>query len=177
MATLVGFGAWTSVFATRLAAGEPTPGLGIVERIDVYSGLLWIALLSVALLRIAQRPNNAADRSRSAIPDSRFPIPDGYSAPGFEEVRTEFARNFAERGEIGAAVAGSRRRHSRRSPHRRVRRIPPMWCWACRRISCWVFYVRGPRYRSARASAHSERRAPAIRSRSPIPTRGSATRM
>lgn len=30
---------------------------------------------------------------------------DGFVAPGFEAVRTEFARNFAERGEIGAAVA------------------------------------------------------------------------
>jgi CubicO group peptidase (beta-lactamase class C family) len=30
---------------------------------------------------------------------------DGLVAPGFEEVRAEFERNFAERGEIGAAVA------------------------------------------------------------------------
>ena len=30
---------------------------------------------------------------------------DGQVAPGFDEVRTEFERNFAERGEIGAAVA------------------------------------------------------------------------
>jgi CubicO group peptidase (beta-lactamase class C family) len=30
---------------------------------------------------------------------------DGLVAPGFEEVQGEFARNFAERGEIGAAVA------------------------------------------------------------------------
>ncbi|HEY6060192.1 MAG TPA: serine hydrolase domain-containing protein [Gemmatimonadales bacterium] len=30
---------------------------------------------------------------------------DGQVAPGFEAVRAEFARNFAERGEIGAAVA------------------------------------------------------------------------
>jgi CubicO group peptidase (beta-lactamase class C family) len=30
---------------------------------------------------------------------------DGFVAPGFEEVRDEFARNFIERGEIGAAVA------------------------------------------------------------------------
>jgi hypothetical protein len=29
----------------------------------------------------------------------------GHVAPGFEEVRVEFARNFASRGEIGAAVA------------------------------------------------------------------------
>ena len=30
---------------------------------------------------------------------------DGVVAPGFDDVRTEFERNFAERGEIGAAVA------------------------------------------------------------------------
>src|SRR5687767_10585362 len=30
---------------------------------------------------------------------------DGLVAPGFEAVRAEFERNFAERGEIGAAVA------------------------------------------------------------------------
>src|SRR5689334_9541083 len=29
----------------------------------------------------------------------------GQVAPGFEEVSTEFERNFSERGEIGAAVA------------------------------------------------------------------------
>ena len=33
------------------------------------------------------------------------PHHDGWVAPGFEEVRDEFERNFAERGEIGAAVA------------------------------------------------------------------------
>ncbi len=38
-------------------------------------------------------------RSRSAAAIS------GRVAPGFEEVRVEFERNFAERGEIGAAVA------------------------------------------------------------------------
>ena len=29
----------------------------------------------------------------------------GVVAPGFDDVRTEFERNFSERGEIGAAVA------------------------------------------------------------------------
>jgi len=33
------------------------------------------------------------------------PIARGTVADGFEEVRLEFERNFAERGEIGAAVA------------------------------------------------------------------------
>ena len=36
---------------TRLAAGEPTARLGLVERILIYSSLLWVAVLAVALLR------------------------------------------------------------------------------------------------------------------------------
>ena len=41
---------------------------------------------------------NAAVAARRAQPG-------GWVAPGFEEVQVEFDRNFAERGEIGAAVA------------------------------------------------------------------------
>jgi CubicO group peptidase (beta-lactamase class C family) len=33
------------------------------------------------------------------------PVIDGYVAPGFEDVREEFRRNFIDRGELGAAVA------------------------------------------------------------------------
>jgi CubicO group peptidase (beta-lactamase class C family) len=106
IAAVVGFGAWTSTLATRLAAGLPTPGLGVIERIDVYTALLWMAVLSVALLTSNRRSRAERDRPNAAISDSRFPIPDdGFVAPGFEEVRAEFQRNFAERGEIGAAVA------------------------------------------------------------------------
>jgi hypothetical protein len=57
--TLIVFGALTSTFAARLAAGQPTPGMGILERIDVYSALLWLAVLSIALLR---RPQSEAQR-------------------------------------------------------------------------------------------------------------------
>lgn len=38
-----------------------------------------------------------------------MPTAYGYVAPGFEEVRDAFEQNFAERGEIGAAVAAYRR--------------------------------------------------------------------
>ena len=51
IATLIAFGTLTAGFAPRLATGQPTPGMGIVERIDVYSALLWIAVLSIGLLR------------------------------------------------------------------------------------------------------------------------------
>jgi hypothetical membrane protein len=57
LATVIAFAALTGVYAPRLAAGQPTPGLGIVERIDVYSIMLWLAVFSVALLR---HPNRAA---------------------------------------------------------------------------------------------------------------------
>lgn len=57
---VIGFGVLTSTFAARLAAGQPTPGMGIVERIDVYSALLWLAVLGIALLR---RPPYGGERS------------------------------------------------------------------------------------------------------------------
>lgn len=42
---------------------------------------------------------------RATPPQARSARVAGMVAPGFEEVRAEFERNFAERGEIGAAVA------------------------------------------------------------------------
>lgn len=51
LAVLIVFGALTAPFGARLAAGQPTPGFGILERINIYSSLLWIAVLATALLR------------------------------------------------------------------------------------------------------------------------------
>jgi CubicO group peptidase (beta-lactamase class C family)/hypothetical membrane protein len=97
--TVIVFGALTARYAPRVAAGQPTPGLGIVERVDVYAPMLWVAVLAVALLR-RPWPAGAGRRAARATPRAA-----GLVAPGFEEVRAEFERNFAERGEIGAAVA------------------------------------------------------------------------
>ena len=49
--SVIAFGALTAPYAAPLAAGQPTPGFGILERIDVYSSMLWVAVLAVALLR------------------------------------------------------------------------------------------------------------------------------
>jgi hypothetical protein len=49
--TIIVLGAMTAPYAARLAAGQPTPGFGIVERIHVYASLLWVAVLAVALVR------------------------------------------------------------------------------------------------------------------------------
>lgn len=100
MAILVGSVARTAVDAPRIAAGEPTPWVGLWERIGIAAFLVWTAALAVALL--ARRP--AAIPAVGTIPAAAARA-NGWVAPGFERVRAEFERNFAERGEIGAAVA------------------------------------------------------------------------
>ena len=59
LATVIVFGALSAPFGVRLAAGQTTPGFGIIERIHVYAFLLWMAVLAIALLR---RRNNASGR-------------------------------------------------------------------------------------------------------------------
>jgi hypothetical protein len=49
--TVVVFGALTGVQAVRLAAGEPTPWMGLFERISIGSWLLWMAVLALLLMR------------------------------------------------------------------------------------------------------------------------------
>jgi hypothetical protein len=49
LATLVA-GAWTGTQASRIAAGLPTPGLGAIERVSVYSPMLWMLVLAIVLL-------------------------------------------------------------------------------------------------------------------------------
>lgn len=45
------FGALTYLYAPAVAAGQPTPGMGLYERINAYGSLLWMAVLAVMLLR------------------------------------------------------------------------------------------------------------------------------
>ena len=50
VATL-GFGALTGVQASGLATGDPTPWIGLTERLCVGAFLVWVGVLAVALLR------------------------------------------------------------------------------------------------------------------------------
>ncbi len=50
VATL-GFGVLTSVQARGLATGDPTPWIGITERLCVGAFLVWVGVLAIALLR------------------------------------------------------------------------------------------------------------------------------
>jgi CubicO group peptidase (beta-lactamase class C family) len=99
IATLVVLGVLSGVDAPRLQANLPTPLLGVWERIMIGLFLLWVVVLGIAMLR--RRPTAAQPPRREGV---RIHV-DGVVAPGFEEVRAEFERNFTERGEIGAAVA------------------------------------------------------------------------
>ena len=48
---MIAVGVASIPYGVRLAAGEPTPGFGIVERINIYASLLWVAALAIALFR------------------------------------------------------------------------------------------------------------------------------
>jgi hypothetical protein len=49
--TLIASGAWTSFEASHLSVEQPTPWLGVAERINIGAYLLWVALLAITLLR------------------------------------------------------------------------------------------------------------------------------
>jgi hypothetical protein len=49
---MLSFGALTGMQADRVASQLPTPWLGIVERVSVYSPMLWMLALAVVLLQV-----------------------------------------------------------------------------------------------------------------------------
>ncbi len=54
---LILFGILTGMAAPRVAAGLPTPWLGIYERINAYGYMVWVILLAFILLRREQVEN------------------------------------------------------------------------------------------------------------------------
>lgn len=65
-ATVLVFGALTGTYVPRIAAGEATPWLGVVERISLGAWLLWVAVLAIAILRRGPARTQAAPET--AIP-------------------------------------------------------------------------------------------------------------
>jgi hypothetical protein len=51
IAILIMFGVLTSLQAGQMVANEPTPWMGITERINIYATMLWVAVLAIGLLR------------------------------------------------------------------------------------------------------------------------------
>lgn len=56
LGTLVALGIASGVYGSRLAANQPTPGFGIVERVLIYAYLVWAAVLGVLLVRRHSAP-------------------------------------------------------------------------------------------------------------------------
>jgi hypothetical protein len=51
IAILIVFGVLTTLQVGRMAANEPTPWMGVTERINIYATMLWGAVLAIGLLR------------------------------------------------------------------------------------------------------------------------------
>lgn len=45
------FGIWGGTFVSKVAGNQPTPRLGVIERVNIYGYLIWVIVLAVALLR------------------------------------------------------------------------------------------------------------------------------
>jgi len=99
LAVFIVFGTLSGLDGPRIAENLPTPWVGVWERINIGASLVWVVVLTVMLLR-RSRTEATMDTHLTALRRGQ-----GFVAPGFEKVREEFERNFAERGEIGAAVA------------------------------------------------------------------------
>lgn len=66
---LVFSGVLTGRESAKLAKGEPTPRMGLYERIGIGAWLLWIVVLAINLLRTAQKEHQS--RTRSTPPRGR----------------------------------------------------------------------------------------------------------
>ena len=98
-----------------LAATTPTGGSGqaTLSRVErAVAADRDVAVVSPAELSPAGDAAVLTVIPKSSPQDLGCPLVDGSVSPGFEDVRREFERNFAERGELGAAcaayVAGSK---------------------------------------------------------------------
>jgi len=56
LVTILVSGAWSGFEATRLAAQQPTPWLGVAERINIGAYLAWVLVLAITLLRAKVSP-------------------------------------------------------------------------------------------------------------------------
>ena len=61
--TVIAFGLLTFVGGLSLAANRPTPWLGVYERVMIYAFMLWVAVLSIALVREGERSPTGSARN------------------------------------------------------------------------------------------------------------------
>lgn len=69
---VLAFGALASTQAPAVAAGQPTPWLGLIERVSVYAPVVWLAVLAVVRLRADRLDGTVAeDGSIASSPPTR----------------------------------------------------------------------------------------------------------
>jgi hypothetical protein len=61
--TVLVFAGLTFVEVAKLAANEPAPWLGLIERVNIYAWMLWVAVLAISFLRV---PAGRSERPRRA---------------------------------------------------------------------------------------------------------------
>jgi hypothetical protein len=54
--TVVSAGAYVATTADEIAAGDPTPWMGLIERASYGAWLAWMAVLAISLLRRYRQP-------------------------------------------------------------------------------------------------------------------------
>lgn len=70
---LVAFGVWAGVDSPKMVANEPTPWMGVIERISVYSYQLWLIVLAIVLLRApVEQPEER--RSAQTVTPTALPL-------------------------------------------------------------------------------------------------------
>ena len=50
--TLIVFGVLASLQVGQMETNQPTPWMGVEERINIYASMLWVAVLAIGLLRV-----------------------------------------------------------------------------------------------------------------------------
>jgi hypothetical protein len=63
LVTCLVFGAVTGLYIPKVIANQPTPWLGLTERISVYAFMIWVSMLAAVLMR-----TEVAERSTFAAP-------------------------------------------------------------------------------------------------------------
>ena len=53
---MIGFGVLTGIDSPGMEANEPTPRIGVWERIGIAAQMLWVIVLAVVLLRREKEP-------------------------------------------------------------------------------------------------------------------------
>lgn len=65
---VLGFGGYTGTQSPRIPKGEPTPWLGLSERVSIGAWLLWLVVLAVILLQRNAPTSQGSQRGRAVRP-------------------------------------------------------------------------------------------------------------